>query len=74
MLVEKGADTNIQDNAGRTALMLAASKGNNLIINKLLSADAEPGLRGRDGKTASAWAVEKGHESAARPIDAASRK
>ena len=35
-LLEKGADVNAKDEYGRTALVLASEKGNNLIVRLLL--------------------------------------
>ena len=43
------ADPNIQDNAGRTALMLAADRGNRTIVDLLLEYGADMNIKDNAG-------------------------
>jgi ankyrin repeat protein len=43
-LIEKGADPNIRDNGGDTALIYAVKQGNNELVQKLLEKGANPNL------------------------------
>ena len=52
MLIEKGADPNIQDIIGWTALMKAAHKGNVEIAQILINNGADLNLKNIDGHTA----------------------
>ena len=52
LLISQGADINLQDSEGYTALMLAAHKGNTLCCNTLLELGANPTLRNIINQTA----------------------
>jgi ankyrin repeat protein len=52
LLLARGADLNLQDNRGRTALMIAASLGHRKAIDILLSHGADKNLRDKSGKSA----------------------
>ncbi|WP_264702620.1 ankyrin repeat domain-containing protein [Wolbachia endosymbiont (group A) of Volucella inflata] len=51
LLLEAGADPNIQDNKGKTPLYLAAAKGHYDNANSLLLKGAKPNITSRKGKT-----------------------
>ncbi|WP_341818891.1 ankyrin repeat domain-containing protein [Wolbachia endosymbiont (group B) of Phasia obesa] len=51
LLLEAGADPNIQDNKGKTPLYLAAAKGHYDNANSLLLKGANPNITSRKGKT-----------------------
>ncbi|WP_338406652.1 ankyrin repeat domain-containing protein [Wolbachia endosymbiont (group A) of Longitarsus flavicornis] len=51
LLLEAGADPNIQDNKGKTPLYLAAAKGHYNNANSLLLKGANPNITSRKGKT-----------------------
>ncbi|MEM4367218.1 MAG: ankyrin repeat domain-containing protein, partial [Candidatus Anstonellales archaeon] len=62
-LVLEGADVNVQDNNnGWTALMLAAEKEHEGIVEMLIKAGAKLDLQNKDGETALMLAAEKEHE------------
>lgn len=50
-LLVAGADVNLQDNRGSTALMWAAEAGRLGIVKKLIAAGADANLRRNDGRT-----------------------
>jgi ankyrin repeat protein len=52
LLLKAGANVNAQLEGGRSALMLAAAKGNFALVKKLLKAGADPRLQDEDGQTA----------------------
>jgi uncharacterized protein len=52
LLVERGAQLDLADNRGRTALMIAAENGHATVVELLLRHGADRSLRDRDGKTA----------------------
>lgn len=60
-MLATGADVNVRDNRGRTALMYAVDKGYVLLVEPLLQAQADPNLRAPDGATALYIAVVHGH-------------
>src|SRR5712671_703287 len=51
-LLAKGADVNAKDNAGETALMIAAGQSNPGILAALLDAGAEANAQNNEGGTA----------------------
>lgn len=62
LLLEAGADVNIQDEDGSTALMCAAEHGHLEIVKLLLSqADCDVAVVDHDGSTALSIAMEAGH-------------
>ena len=52
VLLLAGADINLKDNRGYTALFWAAEKGNTKVVETLIMAGADANLRGIDGKAA----------------------
>jgi uncharacterized protein len=52
LLIERGADINAADNRGRTALMIAAERGNAAVVKTLLRRSADRTLRDKAGKAA----------------------
>lgn len=51
-LTAKGADLNIQEGQGYTALMFACLQGNSHLVGRLLKAEANRSLKNEDGLTA----------------------
>jgi len=51
LLIRNGADLNVMDDSGRTALDYAARDANTDLMEILLSAGADPNLEGSDGQT-----------------------
>ncbi|ODN00504.1 KN motif and ankyrin repeat domain-containing protein 1 [Orchesella cincta] len=63
LLIEAGADVNIQDEDGSTSLMCAAEHGHGDIVKFLLSqAECDPNITDNDGSTALSVAMEAGHK------------
>ena len=56
-----GVDVNGRDGRSWTGLMHAASRGYTLVVEELLRAEADAGLRAADGATALYMAAESGH-------------
>jgi len=56
-LLAHGADPNLHDRAGRTALLIAAGKGNATMIPTLVAAWADPNAQDIDGRTVLMYAV-----------------
>lgn len=52
LLLQAGADPNIQDNVGDTALVEAARAGHADVVDLLLKAGANPAIKNNEGKTA----------------------
>lgn len=69
-LVRQGAPIDARDNAGRTALMLAAMSGQPSTVQKLLALGANPALADREGLNAAQHARRLGHTRIADLIDA----
>jgi ankyrin repeat protein len=61
LLLDKGADLNVQDKTGKTALMSAAAKGDAATVALLLDKRADLNLKDKTGKTALMWATQNGH-------------
>ena len=60
-LIQRGANVNLQDEQGSTALHAAAFMGDQPTVVVLLEAGARSQLGNMDGETALDWAEEKGH-------------
>jgi len=52
LLLEKGADKDLQRNDGSTALIIASKNGHTDLVTLLLNSGANPGLKDSEGKTA----------------------
>ena len=59
--MEAGADLNLANNNGLTALMLAAGHGHVEVVRVLLEAGADVNLASNNGSTASMLAAGQGH-------------
>lgn len=55
ILLDRGADVNATDAAGRTALMYAVIRGDADVVEVLLAAGADPNVRSKSGRTAFHW-------------------
>jgi hypothetical protein len=66
VLLGKGADVNIKDFSGSTALMWVAIKGYTTALNALLDKGANVNIKRDDGMTALMLAVDKGHKNVVR--------
>ena len=60
LLLEHGADVNIRNRSGATALAYAATFGQTQAVELLLAAGADKSIQDVNGKTAHAHAKEKG--------------
>ncbi|ROT85653.1 hypothetical protein C7M84_009722 [Penaeus vannamei] len=54
--IDAGAEVDLQDRVGRTALIWACRRGQNKVIKDLLEAGADPNIRDRTGRDALSWA------------------
>ena len=61
LLLQAGADKNVRDGKGRTAVMLATCNGHTEIVRWLLQAGAGKNMRDGEGRTALMWAARNGH-------------
>jgi ankyrin repeat protein len=62
-LLAAGAQPNLKDNRGMTALMIASGEGHAAAVTKLLEGGADPSLEDREGKTARDHAAAAGHSA-----------
>ena len=62
-LLRAGAPVNTRDDAGESALMLAATVGNVKAVKRLLKAGADRTFLNKEGKSAADLARESGHEA-----------
>lgn len=68
-LLESGADPNIQDKSGKTALMHACMERAGVeVLSLLLSSGADPSLEDRSGSSALVYAVNSGDKDALRVL------
>jgi ankyrin repeat protein len=63
MLLNAGANPNLKNKLGGTALMWAASYGQDEAVALLLERGADPSIKDIDGVTASGWAAKNGREN-----------
>lgn len=70
-LIRQGAPVDARDNAGRTALMLAAMNGQTTAVQKLLALGANPAMVDREGLGAAQHARRLGYTRIAELIEAA---
>lgn len=61
MLLAAGADVNVQNSRGKSALMFAAMRGSDELVRLLLDAGANVTIKCRFGQTALSCAAEQGH-------------
>ena len=62
LLLKEKADPNIQNNDGRTALMVASRNGHQQVVELLLKEKADPNIQNNDGRTALIVASQNGHQ------------
>ena len=67
LLVERGADVNVQDKHGKTALQIAATEGSSDIVEILLDYHADLNIAGRHGG-ALHLAARQGHDDIAKQL------
>jgi ankyrin repeat protein len=78
-LIEAGADVNLTDKGGYSALMLAASNNHAEVVDLLLAGGADPNqVEQTEGFTALIWAAQRGHAQSVKrllhsPADPAAR-
>ena len=56
LLIQNGADLNVRDNTGRTAVIWASRNGHSSVMSLLIEKGADWDVRGYDGRTALIWA------------------
>ena len=56
LLLDSGADPNIKNYRGNTALMMASVKGYSDIVRLLLERNADPNIQNNEGYTSLIWA------------------
>jgi uncharacterized protein len=61
LIAEGSEDIDAQDENGKTALMIAAEKGDYKMLYFLLLKKADPNIQDKDGKTALMYASEEGN-------------
>lgn len=67
-LCDKGADVELKDESGWTAVMIASSAGRSDIVEELLYRGANPMAENPRGQTALHYAASKGHLEVARSL------
>ena len=67
-LLDRGADPDVQNFTGRTALFIAAEKGHSAHIRTLIDAGADVNIRNRNGDTVLKVAYAEGHKIVERLI------
>ena len=55
LLIKRGADLDLIDNRGQSALMTAARQNHLTLYELLLAAGADPALKDKEGLTANDW-------------------
>jgi hypothetical protein len=68
MLLEQGAEANLQDKDGNTALMRASQNGHDEVVRLLLENGADPNIQTHRGGTALMHASFNGHVSVVRQL------
>jgi ankyrin repeat protein len=63
VLLDAGANPNVQNKLGGTPLMWAASYGQDAAVRMLLARGADPRIKDVDGVTAAGWAAKNGRVS-----------
>ena len=71
ILIQNGANLNLQANNGMTALAIAASAGSTNCVDTLISAGADVNLASMEGVTALVLATSNGHRDCMRKLIAA---
>jgi ankyrin repeat protein len=69
ILIAIGADVNVQQEGGYTALHAAAKRGQDQLVDLLLRADADPDISTDKGQTAADLAREGGHDELAERLE-----
>ena len=72
-LIDKGARVNAADADGKTALILAATKGDREMVELLLKRGADPRWSDKGGRTAVYWALTNDHKEIAEILRSRSR-
>jgi ankyrin repeat protein len=73
-LIEKGADVNVVDEYGATALYWASYKGHSEIVKILIEAGADVNVVNRDGETALYWTSSWGYSEIVKILKEAGAK
>jgi len=73
-LLAKGADVNVKDSHGLTALMLASQNGHSEVVKLLLAKGADINAKANNGRTALMEASQNGHSEAVKLLKAAGAK
>jgi ankyrin repeat protein len=67
-LLSRGADLEGDDTAGRTAVINAAWRGEQEVVDLLVELDADLNVADHDGRTAVSWAASNGHADIVRKL------